>query len=52
MQPAIEAFKRDYSEFFEYKGVRLWESEIAFGDQVGTRVDQVFRFKVLQPCSR
>ena len=31
MQPAIEAFQREYEEYFEYHSVRLWENKISFG---------------------
>ena len=51
MEPAIAAFKRSYGEYFEYHSVRLWENEISFGDQVGTRVDQVIKFKVKKNCT-
>lgn len=39
MEPTIEAFKMVYSEYFEFKSVRLWENKISFGGQEGTRVD-------------
>ena len=52
MQPAIEAFQREYEEYFEYHSVRLWENKISFGGQEGTRVDQVFKFKIKSTCSR
>lgn len=39
MQPAIDAFKQEYGEYFEFKSVRLWENKISFGGQDGTRVD-------------
>ena len=26
MEPAIEAFQREYGEYFEYRSTRLWES--------------------------
>ena len=52
MEPAIEGFKAEYGEYFEYHSVRLWENKISFGGQDGTRVDQVIRFRVLPPCTR
>ena len=52
MQPAIEAFQREYEDYFEYHSVRLWENKISFGGQEGTRVDQVFKFKIKSTCSR
>jgi len=39
MEPAIEAFKQKYGEYFEFHSIRLWENKISFGGQDGTRVD-------------
>ena len=52
MEPAIEDFKRVYGQYFEYHSMRLWENKISFAGQEGTRVDQVIKFKVKEPCSR
>ena len=39
MEPAIEGFIKQYGEYFEFVGLRLWENKISFGNQEGTRVD-------------
>lgn len=52
MEPAIDAFKRVYEQYFEFHSVRLWENKISFAGQDGTRVDQVIKFKVKDSCSR
>ena len=51
MSPAIEAFKRQYTDYFEFHSIRLWENKISFAGQDGTRVDQVLKFKVKELCS-
>ena len=50
MDPAVESFKEQYSEFFEFDSVRLWTSKITYGGEEGTRVDQIFKFKVNPIC--
>ena len=52
MDPAIEAFKKQYADYFEFDSIRLWENKITFGGQEGTRVDQVLKFKVKSTCAR
>lgn len=52
MEPAIEGFKTEYGEYFDFVSTRLWETKISFGEQDGTRVDQVIKFKVKEACSR
>ena len=39
MDPAIEAFKKQYADYFEFDSIRLWENKITFGGTEGTRVD-------------
>ena len=31
MDPAVEAFKKVYGEYFEFHSVRLWQNKISFG---------------------
>ena len=50
MDPAIKSFEEQYGEFFEFDSVRLWTSKITFGGEEGTRVDQVFKFRVKPIC--
>jgi hypothetical protein len=51
MDSAVEAFKKQYGEYFEYHSVRLWDTKISFSDQEGTRVDQVIKFRVKEQCA-
>ena len=52
MDPVIDGFKKQYGEYFDFVGVRLWENKISFGNQEGTRVDQVLKFRVKSVCAR
>ena len=44
--PALNNFKKVYRDFFVLENDYIWQSEIAYGKQIGARVDQVLRFKV------
>jgi len=47
---AATKFQKVYSGYFQLSSTYIWQQQITYANQHSTRVDCVFRFKVLKAC--